>query len=99
MSRLCVEHQIETTGRSAPVGRTVCARAEQIRVPRSARRRPGRLRRYARTLRKLEKQDDKLVRTSTTLGDIGTDSPIKAKRVTSVELTIETKTLAYYPSR
>jgi hypothetical protein len=54
---------------------------------------------YTRTLRKLGKQDDELVKTRMTLGDIGTDSPIKAKRVTSVELTIGTKTLTYYPSR
>jgi hypothetical protein len=33
-----------------------------------------------------------------TLGSVGTDSSIKAKGVTSVELTIETKTLAYHPS-
>jgi hypothetical protein len=48
---------------------------------------------------KLVKQDDELVRTNMTLGGVGTDSSIKAKRVTSVELTIGTKTLAYYPSR
>jgi hypothetical protein len=40
-----------------------------------------------------------LVRTSTTLGDVGTNSSIKAKEVTSVGLTIVTKTLAYHPSR
>jgi hypothetical protein len=40
-----------------------------------------------------------MVRTSTTLDGVGTDSSIKAKQVTSVELTIGTKTLAYYPSR
>jgi hypothetical protein len=43
--------------------------------------------------RKLGKQDDKLVKTNMTLSSIGTDSSIKAKRVTSVELTIGTKTL------
>jgi hypothetical protein len=33
-----------------------------------------------------------------TLGGVGTDSSVKAKGVTSVELTIGTKTLAYHPS-
>jgi hypothetical protein len=32
------------------------------------------------------------------LGGVRTDSSIKAKGVTFVELTIGTKTLAYYPS-
>jgi hypothetical protein len=44
--------------------------------------------------RKLGKQDDKLVKTNMTLRDVGTDSSIKDKGVTSVELTIDTKTLA-----
>jgi hypothetical protein len=44
--------------------------------------------------RKLEKQDDELVKTNMTLSGVGTDSSIKDKGVTSVELTIETKTLA-----
>jgi hypothetical protein len=44
--------------------------------------------------RKLGKQDDELVKTNMTLSDVGTDSLIKAKGVTSIELTIETKTLA-----
>jgi hypothetical protein len=48
---------------------------------------------------KIRKQDCELVKTTMTLGDIGTDNLIKDKRVTSVELTIRTKTLAYYPSR
>jgi hypothetical protein len=43
--------------------------------------------------RKLGKQDDELVKTNMTLSGVGTDSSIKAKGVTSVELTIETKTL------
>jgi hypothetical protein len=44
--------------------------------------------------RKLGKQDDKLVKTNMTLSGVGTDSSIKAWGVTSVELTIGTKTLA-----
>jgi hypothetical protein len=44
--------------------------------------------------RKLGKQDDELVKTNMTLSGVGTDSSIKAKGVTSVELTIGTKTLA-----
>jgi hypothetical protein len=44
--------------------------------------------------RKLGKQDDKLVKTNMTLSGVGTDSLIKAKGVTSIELTIGTKTLA-----
>jgi hypothetical protein len=44
--------------------------------------------------RKLEKQDDELVKTNMTLTGVWTDSSIKAKGVTSVELTIGTKTLA-----
>jgi hypothetical protein len=44
--------------------------------------------------RKLGKQDDKLVKTNMTLSGVGTDSSIKARGVTSVELTIGTKTLA-----
>jgi hypothetical protein len=43
--------------------------------------------------RKLGKQDDELVKTNMTLNGVGTDSSIKARGVTSVELTIETKTL------
>jgi hypothetical protein len=44
--------------------------------------------------RKLGKQDDELVKTNMTLSGVGTDSSIKARGVTSVELTIRTKTLA-----
>jgi hypothetical protein len=44
--------------------------------------------------RKLDKQDDELVKTNMTLSGVGTDSSIKARGVTSVELTIGTKTLA-----
>jgi hypothetical protein len=44
--------------------------------------------------RKLGKQDDELVKTNMTLSRVGTDILIKAKGVTSVELTIGTKTLA-----
>jgi hypothetical protein len=44
--------------------------------------------------RKLRKQDDELIKTNKTLSGVGTDSSIKAKGVTSIELTIETKTLA-----
>jgi hypothetical protein len=44
--------------------------------------------------KKLGKQDDELVKTIMILSCIGTDSSIKAKGVTSVELTIGTKTLA-----
>jgi hypothetical protein len=44
--------------------------------------------------RKLGKQDDELVKTNMTLSGVGTDSSIKARGVTSVELTIGTKTLA-----
>jgi hypothetical protein len=44
--------------------------------------------------RKLGKQDDELVKTNMTLRGVGADSSIKAKGVTSVELTIGTKTLA-----
>jgi hypothetical protein len=44
--------------------------------------------------RKLGKQDDVLVKTNMTFSGVGTDSSIKAKGVTSVELTIGTKTLA-----
>jgi hypothetical protein len=43
---------------------------------------------------KLEKQDDDLIRTNMTLSGVGSDSLIKAKGVMSVELIIETKTLA-----
>jgi hypothetical protein len=43
--------------------------------------------------RKLGKQDDELVKTNMTLSGVGTDSSIKARGVTSVELTIGTKTL------
>jgi hypothetical protein len=41
--------------------------------------------------RKLGKQDDELVKTNMTLSGVGTDSSIKARGVTSVELTIGTK--------
>jgi hypothetical protein len=44
--------------------------------------------------RKLGKQDNELVKTNMTLSGVGTDSSIKARGVTSVELTIGTKTLA-----
>jgi hypothetical protein len=44
--------------------------------------------------RKLEKQDNELIRTNTTLRGVGSDSPIKAKGVTSNELTIRAKTPA-----
>jgi hypothetical protein len=43
--------------------------------------------------RKFGKQDDELVQTNITLSDVGSDSSIKAKGVTSVELTIGTTTL------
>jgi hypothetical protein len=43
--------------------------------------------------RKLRKQEDEHVKTNMTLRGVGTDSSIKAKGVTSVELTIGTKTL------
>jgi hypothetical protein len=43
--------------------------------------------------RKLGKQDYELVKTKMMLCDVGTDSSIKDKGVTSVELTIGTKTL------
>jgi hypothetical protein len=48
--------------------------------------------------RKLGKQDDELVKTNMTLSGVGTDSSIKAKGVTSVELTIGTKTLVVHSS-
>jgi hypothetical protein len=44
--------------------------------------------------RKLGKQDEELVKTNITLNGVRTDSSIKAKGVTSVELSIGTKTLA-----
>jgi hypothetical protein len=44
--------------------------------------------------RKLGKHDDELVKTNMTLIGVGTDSSIKAKGVTSIVLTIGTKTLA-----
>jgi hypothetical protein len=43
--------------------------------------------------RKLGKQDDELVKTNMTLSGVGTDSSIKSRGVTTVELTIGTKTL------
>jgi hypothetical protein len=46
-----------------------------------------------------EKQGDELVRISMTLDGVGIDSSIKAKGVTSVESTIETKATAYHPSK
>jgi hypothetical protein len=49
---------------------------------------------YYSLYRKLGKQDNELVKTYMTLSGIGSDSSIKAKGVTSVELTIGTKTLA-----
>jgi hypothetical protein len=48
--------------------------------------------------RKLGKQDDELIKTNMTLSVIGTDSSIKAKGVTSVELTIGTKTIPPHSS-
>jgi hypothetical protein len=42
--------------------------------------------------RKLGKRDDELVKTNMTLNGVGTNNSIKAKGVTSVELTIRTKT-------
>jgi hypothetical protein len=44
--------------------------------------------------RKLGKQDDELVKTNMTLSGVGTNSSIKARGVTFVELTMGTKTLA-----
>jgi hypothetical protein len=44
--------------------------------------------------KKLGKQDNELVKTNMTLSGVGNDSSIKARGVTSVELTIGTKTLA-----
>jgi hypothetical protein len=44
--------------------------------------------------RKLGKEDDELVKTNMTLSGVRTDSSIKAKGVTFIELTIRTKTLA-----
>jgi hypothetical protein len=44
--------------------------------------------------RKLGKQDDELVKTNMSLRGVGTNSSIKARGVTSVEITIGTKTLA-----
>jgi hypothetical protein len=44
--------------------------------------------------KKLGKEDDKLVKTNIPLSGVGTDSSIKAKGATSIELTIGTKTLA-----
>jgi hypothetical protein len=44
--------------------------------------------------RKLGKRDDELVKTNMTLSGVGTHTSIKPKGVTSVELTIGTKTLA-----
>jgi hypothetical protein len=44
--------------------------------------------------RKLGKHDDELVKTNMTLSGVGTDCSIKARGVTSVELTIGAKTLA-----
>jgi hypothetical protein len=44
--------------------------------------------------RKLCKQDDELVKTNMPLSGVGTNSLIKARGVTSVELTIGTKTIA-----
>jgi hypothetical protein len=47
--------------------------------------------------RKLGKQDDELVKTNMTLSSVGTDSLIKAKGVTSIELTIgTTHAIAFY---
>jgi hypothetical protein len=40
--------------------------------------------------RKLGKQDDEIVKTNMTVNDVGTDSSIKARGVTFVELTIGT---------
>jgi hypothetical protein len=43
--------------------------------------------------RKLGKQNNNMIRTNMTLNGVGSDSPIKAKGVTSIELTTGTKTL------
>jgi hypothetical protein len=43
--------------------------------------------------KKIGKQDDELVKTNMMLSSVGTDSSIKDKGVTFVELTIGTKTL------
>jgi hypothetical protein len=43
--------------------------------------------------RKLGKRDDELVKTNMTISGVGSESSIKANGVTSVELTIRTKTL------
>jgi hypothetical protein len=43
--------------------------------------------------KKIGKQDDELVKTNVMLSGVGIDNSIKAKGVTSVELTIGTKTL------
>jgi hypothetical protein len=43
--------------------------------------------------RKLGKQDNELIRTNMTLSGVGSNSPIEAKGVESIELTIWTKTL------
>jgi hypothetical protein len=42
---------------------------------------------------KLGKQDNKLIRTNMMLNGVGSNSPIEVKGITSIELTIGTKTL------
>jgi hypothetical protein len=44
--------------------------------------------------RKLGKHDSELISTNMMLNGVGSDRPIKAKGVTTVELTIRTKTLS-----
>jgi hypothetical protein len=48
--------------------------------------------------RKLGKQDDELIKTNMTLSDVGTDNSIKAKGVTSVELTSKLRPLLLHSS-
>jgi hypothetical protein len=48
--------------------------------------------------RKLERRDDKIVKTNMTLSVVGIDSSIKDKRVTSVKLTIRLKYLVLHSS-
>jgi hypothetical protein len=48
--------------------------------------------------RKLDKQDNELIRTNMTLSGVGSNIPIEVNAVTSIELTIRTKTpvVAFY---
>jgi hypothetical protein len=48
--------------------------------------------------RKLGKHDDELIKTNMTLSDVGTDNSIKAKGVTSVELTSKLRPLLLHSS-